>query len=83
MRKLGLKAKPEDKEDVKVEKATEHVEADSKLKVSSVGTTGRYSLFLEEELQPRQQLIPAAVSKETKAAVIEKVVMPEDELKIK
>ena len=50
MKKLGQKAKLEDKEDVEVEKAAEHVEVDSKLKVSSVGTTGRYSLFLEEKL---------------------------------
>ena len=54
MRKLGQKTKPVDKKDVKVEKVAEHVEVDSKLKVFSVGTTGRYSLFLEEELQPRQ-----------------------------
>ena len=54
MRKLGQKAKLEDKEDVKVEKEAEHVEVDSKPKVFSVGTTGRYSLFSEEELQPRQ-----------------------------
>ena len=50
MRKLGQKAKVEDKEDVKVEKAAEHVEIDSKLKVFSVGTIGRCSLFSEEEL---------------------------------
>ena len=71
MRKLGQKTKPEDKEDVKVEKAVEHVEVDSKLKVFSVGTTDRYSLFSEEELQPRQQLTPAAVSKEIKVAKYE------------
>ena len=76
MKKLGQKAKIEDKEDVEVEKVAEHVEVDSKLKVSSVGTAGRYSLFSEEELQPRQQLRPAAVSKEPRAAVIEKVDMP-------
>ena len=80
MRKLGQKDKPEDKEDVKVEKAAEHVEVDRKLKVFSVGTTGRYSLFSEEELQPRQQLTPVAVSKEIKAAVVKKVAMPEDEV---
>ena len=45
MRKLGQKSKPKDKEDVKVEKAAEHVEVESKLKVFSVGTTGRFSLF--------------------------------------
>ena len=79
MRKLGQKTKPADKEDVKVEKAAEHVEVDIKPKVFSVGTAGRYSLFSEEELQPRQQLIPAAVSKEARAAVIEKVAIPEDD----
>ena len=49
MRKLGQKTKSEDKEDVKVEKEAEHVEVDSKIKVSSVGITGRYSLFSKEE----------------------------------
>ena len=50
MKKLGHKAKLEDNEDVEVEKAAAHVEVDSKTKVFSVGTAGRYSLFSEEEL---------------------------------
>ena len=79
MKKLGQKDKLEDKEDVDVEKAAEHVEVDSKPKLFSVGTVGRYSLFSEEELQPRQQLRPAVVSKEARDAVIEKVAMPEDD----
>ena len=78
MRKLGQKAKLEDKEDVKVEKAAEHVEVDSKPKVFSAGITGRYSLFSEEKLQPRQQLSPAEISQEVKTAVIKEVAMPED-----
>ena len=79
MRKLGQKAKLEDKEDVKVEKAAEHVEVDSKPKVFSAGITGKYSLFSEEKLQPRQQLIPAEVSKEVKAAVTEEVAALKEE----
>ena len=79
MKKLGQKTKLEDKEDVEVEKAAEHVEVDSKPKVFSVCTAGKYSLFSEEELQHRQQLRPAAVSKEPRAVVIEKVDMPEDD----
>ena len=76
MKKLGQKAKLENKEYVEVEKAVEPVEIDSKPRVFLVSTAGRYSLFSEEELQPRQQLRPAAVSKEPRAAVIEKVDMP-------
>ena len=83
MKKLGHKAKPADKEDVKVEKVAEQVKVDSKFKMSSVGTTGRYSLFSKEELQPSQQLTPAANSEETKAVVEEKAAMPEDEVQTK
>ena len=50
MKKLGHKAKPADKEDVQIEKVAEQVKVDSKFKMSSVGTTGRYSLFSKEEL---------------------------------
>ena len=45
MKKLVQKSKLEDKEDVEVEKAAEHVEVDSKPKVFSVGIAGKYSLF--------------------------------------
>ena len=48
MKKLGQKSKLENKEDVEVEKVAEHVDIDSKPKVFSVGTAGRYSLFSEE-----------------------------------
>ena len=54
------------------------MEVDSKPKVFSAGITGKYSLFSEEKLQPRQQLIPAEVSKEVKVAVTEEVAAPKE-----
>ena len=83
MKKLGHTAKPADKEYDKVEKAAEQVKFDSKFKMSSVSTTGRYSLFSKEELQPSLQLTPAADSKETKTVVEEKDAIPEDEVQTK
>ena len=50
MKKLGQKAKPTYKEEFKIEEVAEQVKLDSKFKRSSVGTTGRYSLFAKEEL---------------------------------
>ena len=81
MKKLGHKAKPTDKEESKVEEVAEQVKLDSKFKRSSVGTTGRYSLFAKEELQLRQQpTVPAEDSEETKTVVEEKAAIPEDEV---
>ena len=80
MKKLGQKDKPANKEEFKVEEVAEQVKLDSKIKRSSVGTTGRYSLFAKEELQPSLQLTPATDSEETKTVVEEEATIPEDEV---
>ena len=78
MRKLGQKAKLEDKEEVKVEKASEHVEDDSEPKVFSPGTKGQYSLFEEDKKQLVQHMVPTEVSHEVKAADTEEVAVHEE-----
>ena len=83
MRKLGQNPKLEDKEDVKVEKASEHVEDDSELKMFSAGTKGQYSLFEEDKKQLVQHMVPTEVSHEVKAADTEEVVVHEEELQVK
>ena len=83
MKKLGHTAKPTNKEEFKVEEVAGQVKLDNKFKRSSVGTTGKYSLFAKEELQPSLQLTPAADSEETKTVVEEKAAIPEDEVQTK
>ena len=81
MKKLGHIAKPADNEDVKAKKVAEQVKVDSPLKMSSVGSKSRFSLFAKEELHLRQQpTVPEADSEETKTIVEEKAAIPEDEV---
>ena len=58
MKKLGLKPKLEDKEEVKAEKISEQVEEDRKPKLFSASLKGKYSLF-EEQKQLLQPIVPA------------------------
>ena len=79
MRKLGQKPKLEDKEDVKVEKASEHVEDDSEPKVFSASAKGQYSLFVDKK-QPEPYLAPAEDSHEVKTADIKEVIVPKEKI---
>ena len=52
MKKLGLKPKLEDKEEVKAEKISEQVEEDRKSRLFSANLKGKYSLFEDKKEQP-------------------------------
>ena len=80
MRKLGQKVKTEDKKEVKLEEAPEPLKGGNEPQRFSADIKGKYSLFIEKKEQPMQHMTPAEVFSENKTAVIEKVVVQEEDI---
>ena len=80
MKKLGLKPKLEDKEEVKGEKISEQVEEDRKPKLFSANLKGKYSLFEDKEEKPEQYLAPAEDSHEEKTVDRKEIVVPKEDI---